>query len=105
MTYAQRRARMRPRPFDLESLAAVADIRLGLLGPAVVDEDTLTGAMAEWLGVGARHVKRMRQQGLRTAQADQFGLRLGYHPPHIWPAWAREPEPAAPELPARLVKS
>lgn len=102
MAYAERRARMKPRPFALEPLALAAGVALGV-ACCPDDHDTLTGDLAERLGVGARHVKRLRQQGMSLAQADTFAIRLNCHPAGLWPdVWdiGREPEPgplAAPD--------
>lgn len=99
---------MAPKPFPFEPLAAKVGIVLGQIGHA--DESpNLTGDLAEALGVGGRHVKRMRQHGLSVTQADQFAIRLRLHPATIWPdvydVGRGEPEPGPPPAPSWLVTS
>jgi hypothetical protein len=104
MPYAERRARMRPRPFALEPLAEALGVHLRQVSGA--DGDNLTGTLAGLLGVGERTVKRMRQQGLSLRTADRYATRFRIHPVQLWPeAWGlHEPEPGEPPAPEWMVR-
>lgn len=105
MPYSERRARMRPKPYPLEPLAAALGVHLGQVSGA--DGDNLTGTLAGLLDVGERTVKRMRQQGLSLKVADRYATRFRIHPVHLWPeAWGlHEAEPGEPPCPSWLVGS
>jgi hypothetical protein len=104
MPYAERRARMRPKPFPFEPLGAAIGAQLhvrehnGTGGPL----HGLKGLVASALGVDFRHLKRAQNDGLSVLQADRYACRVNLHPAEVWPEWdlSREPEPEPPPAPS-----
>lgn len=80
--------------FPLEPLERALGARHGSpVSPSVV-------LLAARLGIGRRHLPRLRRTGLSEAQADVLAVRAGFHPGEVWPEWwtpsiVDEPEAAA----------
>lgn len=78
---------MTGRPFNVEELARVAGISLGLHGARGYDgEPAGLAALAQRLGVSHRYLRALRSRGMTWKQADRFAIALGFHPAEIWPA-------------------
>lgn len=101
MALAERRARMRPKPFPFEPLAVAIAAELHQTGhPHDGALHGLKSYVSERLGVDFRHLKRAQHDGLSVVQADRYACRVRLHPVEVWPTlwdlgrWEPEPEAA-----------
>lgn len=81
-----------PRRYPLEPLAQLLGITLHTNGGHQPEDELDTLAdLANRLNITHRHARRLLHDGLTETQADNFAIRLDYHPANIWTDWYHHP--------------